>query len=110
MARNTIIAALIVVVAGVGIWMVLGGSGAPKVIAGAGTFDAEVYACQDKVFEDLQHPLELVFVDNTEWHAGDAAELSVGGKLQIPNVQGRLDTMAYQCLSRGGQIESMEIR
>jgi hypothetical protein len=110
MTRNTIIAALIVIVTGAGIWIVLGGSGAHKTIAGMGDFDAEFYACKEKVFEDLMHPLELVFLDNTEWHAGDAAEFSVGGKLQFPNVEGGLDIFAYQCLSRDGKIQNMEIR
>ena len=110
MTKNAIIAASIVVVAAAAIWMWLGGSDQPQVVAGVGAFDAEIFACKDKVFEDLQHPLELVFVENTEWHAGDATELTVGGTLRTPNVEGRLDTMAYQCLSRAGQIVSMEIR
>jgi len=110
MKRTPIIVAVVVVLAGAGAWAIFGGSGEPKQVAGAGDYGDELFACQDKIFEDLQHPLELVFIEAREWHTADGEELSVGGTLQLSNVDGGTDTMDYSCNMRGGEILNVDIR
>ena len=109
MNRTTIILAVAVVLAGAGAWGVFGGGGGAKTVPGEGAYGDEQYQCQDKIFEDLQHPLEMVFLENQFWHATDGEDLTVGGKLQSPNVEGGIYTMEYSCLIRGGKILSVDI-
>ena len=110
MNRTTIIVAVVVVLAGAGAWAMFGGSGGPKQVAGAGEYRDELFACRDKIFEDLQHPLELVFIESRNWHTADGAEINVGGTLQLPNVAGGTDTMDYSCRIRGQDILNIDIR
>ena len=109
MNRATIILAVAVVLASAGAWAIFGGGGEAKIVSGEGIYGDELYACQDKVFEDLQHPLELVFIESRDWHAADDDELTVGGMFQMPNVDGGTDTMDYSCLMRGGKILFVDI-
>ena len=109
MNRTAIVVATVVVLAGAGAWAIFAGSGGPKVVAGAGEYEDQLYACQDKIFEDLQHPLELVFVESKDWHTADGAEIDVGGILQVPNVDGGTDTMEYSCQIRGNKIFNLDI-
>ncbi|MBT3395724.1 MAG: hypothetical protein HN423_00905 [Alphaproteobacteria bacterium] len=78
-------------------------------MSGEGAYGDELYACQDKIFEDLQHPLELVFLESQEWHAAGDEDLTVGGKFQMPNVEGGTDTMDYSCLIRRGEILNIDV-
>jgi len=109
MNRTTIILTVAVVLAGAGAWAVFYGGGGAKTVPGEGAYGDEQYQCQDKIFEDLQHPLELVFLENQIWHTADGEDLTVGGKLQSPNVEGGTDTMEYSCLIRRGKILNIDI-
>ena len=68
-------------VAAGGAWFAYGALFASPVKAGAGPFQQALADCQERIFEDEQHPADMKFIDNTVWREGDAANLSIGGKL-----------------------------
>ena len=109
MNRTIIILAMAVVLAGAGAWAIFGGGSETKIVSGEGAYGDELYQCQDTIFEDLQHPLELVFLESEDWHAVGDEDLTVGGKLQMPNVEGTTDTRNYSCLIRSGEFMSFSI-
>ena len=109
MNRTTVIVSVVVVLAVAGAWALFDVSGGPKQVAGAGAYGVELGECQDKIFEDLQHPLELVFLEARNWHTADNEDITVGGTFQAPNVDGGTDTMDYACKILGGEIMNVDI-
>ena len=101
LGTGTTVIALVVVV-----WAVWpSGSG---VQAGPGPFTEELLLCRELLDDDIQH-IDQTYLEATVWHKGDAAELRIGGKVQVLGDDGRPATYDYECLSRNRRIIRMDI-
>ena len=101
LGTGTMVIALVLV-----IWAVWPSSG--RVQAGPGPFAEELLLCRELLDQEIQH-IDQVYLEATVWHRGDAAELRIGGKVQLQGDNGRPAIHSYECLSRNVRVIRVDI-
>ena len=79
-----------------------------RVRAGPGAFAEELLLCRELLDQEIQH-IPQEYLEATVWHRGDAAELRIGGKVQLDGDDGRPAIHSYECLSRNVRVIRVDV-